>query len=95
MWALLVGPYSRFFALVWEYNQDAKLVDIRQPSSAAWTLPGLKQLYPHDVALGAAALELTGAGDRLFALYVAPLCHGCGALRKFVLFPKAFNASGE
>lgn len=42
--------------------------------------------FPHDFALGPAETSLTGAGDRLFAVYVAPLCEaGCGPLRKFVL----------
>lgn len=48
------------------------------------------------VALGAAPTALTGASDRLFALYVAPVCEaGCGPLRRYVLVPPGMQARGE
>lgn len=52
---------------------------------------GLEAAFPHDIALGAAPIALTGAGDRLFAAYVAPLCETCGPLQRFVLFPPHFD----
>lgn len=71
--------------------QDAALVnvDVRQPH-IRWAVPGLASLYPHDIALGAAPTTLSGASDRMYALYVAPTCGppGCGPLRRFVLKPE-------
>jgi hypothetical protein len=60
--------------------------------SFAWKLPNSTALWPHDLALGPAALQLTGAGDRLLSVYVAPLCEECGAIRKYVLVPQSFGA---
>lgn len=87
VWALRMGPYGSLLALTWQEDRAAHLVDVEH-SVRAWELPGLEKLYPHDFAIGPAELELNGAGDRLFAVYVAPLCGECGALRKFVLASK-------
>ena len=98
VWALAPGPYGRMLALAWERGRNATLVDVSAFDAAAplsWSLPGTEDLYPHDIALGAAPLALSGAGDRLFAVYVAPCCGGAdarrGALQKFVLFPTAYG----
>lgn len=66
-------------------------MDVGNPK-VFWALPDSVKLWPHDMALGAAAMPLTGAGDRMLALYVAPLCAECGALEKYVLIPKDFGA---
>lgn len=69
--------------------QNATLVNVRQPEEH-WVIPGMEASFPHDFALGAAPTQLTGASDRLFALYVAPVCAppmGCGPLRRFILKP--------
>eukprot|EP00775_Hariotina_reticulata_P011287 gene11287-11437_t len=87
VWALLQGPYGRVLALAWSPGKDAVLVDVATPAFS-WKLPNSKQLWPHDMALGPAALHLTGAADRLLSLYVAPLCADCGPLQKYVLFPQ-------
>lgn len=90
VWALAKGPYGRTLALTWKPGMDATLVDVMQPSFA-WKLPNSTTLWPHDLALGPAALQLTGAGDRLLSVYVAPLCEECGAIQKYVLFPQSFG----
>jgi len=93
VWALIKGPYGRTLALCWDQGKDARVVDVGgQASNVFWTVPDSKQLWPHDMALGAAALPLTGAGDRMLALYVAPLCADCGPLEKYVLVPNDFGA---
>ncbi len=89
-WALLAGPYGQVLALVWELGKPAQLLDVEHPERA-WLLPGLEQGYPHDAALGAAALAVSGPGERLFAVYVAPTCPGCKSLQKFVLLPGGFE----
>jgi hypothetical protein len=91
VWALAKGPYGRTLALVWDEGVEARVVDVAQ-SNVHWTLPDSVKLWPHDMALGAAAVPLTGAGDRMLALYVAPLCAGCGPLEKYVLVPQDFGA---
>lgn len=91
VWALLKGPYGRTLTLCWDEHKEARLVDVGQPK-VFWTLPDSVKLWPHDMALGAAAMPLTGAGDRMLALYVAPLCADCGVLEKYVLIPKDFGA---
>lgn len=92
VWSLITGPYGRTFALVWAPGNDASLVDIAAPDAGGWVLPGSADMWPHDAALGAAPLALTGVGDRLLALYVAPLCEeGCGPMRKYVFVPPAFS----
>jgi hypothetical protein len=90
-WALLAGPYGQALVLAWELGKPASLVDLADPRRT-WLLPGLEQGYPHDVALGAAALGLSGPGERFFAVYVAPTCPGCKSLQKFVLLPGGFQA---
>lgn len=70
--------------------QDARLVQLsNQKQLQSWTLPGLKHTFPHDIAVAAASTALTGTGERLFALLVAPTCAppGCGPLQRFVLAP--------
>ncbi len=95
VWALIAGPYGKHLALTWRQGRAARLVDLSTRGNAFWELPGLDSQFPHDVALGPAPLALTGAGDRLFAAYIAPLCAGCGPLRRFVLFPATFTAPHE
>lgn len=57
-----------------------------------WVLPGLRDTFPHDIALGPAPTALSGASDRLFALYVAPTCGvACGGLRRFILSPHGWT----
>jgi hypothetical protein len=94
VWALAKGPYGRTLAITWKPGFDATLVDVMEPSFA-WKLPNSTNLWPHDIALGPAALQLTGAGDRLLAVYVAPLCEECGAIQKYILFPQSFGAPGK
>lgn len=89
-WALIAGPYGQPFVLAWEQGKPAKLVDIAFPERS-WELPGQEQFFPHDIALGAAAMGLSGAGERMFALYVAPTCPGCPSLQKFVLVPGQYE----
>jgi hypothetical protein len=91
VWALTKGPYGRTLALVWDEGVEARVVDVAE-SNVHWTLPDSVKLWPHDIALGAAAMPLTGAGDRMLALYVAPLCASCGPLEKYVLVQKDFGA---
>lgn len=91
VWAVMKGPYGRTLALAWAEGGEAHLVDIAQ-NNVYWTLPDSVKLWPHDMALGPAAMPLTGAGDRMLALYVAPLCKECGQLEKYVLVPKGFGA---
>lgn len=90
VWALRTGPYGSVLAMTWEKGQDAKLVNVHFPDKQ-WVLPGLKDKFPHDIALGAASVALSGAGEPMFALYVTPLCQGCGPLQKLVLFPPGFE----
>ncbi|GBF95833.1 peptidyl-glycine alpha-amidating monooxygenase A precursor [Raphidocelis subcapitata] len=92
VWALRAGPYGRVLALTWELGADASLVEVTgfdATYAPSWKLPGTAALWPHDFALGAAPLALSGARDRLFAVWLAPLCVGCGPVRKFVLFPNS------
>ncbi|KAF6260690.1 PHM/PNGase F domain-containing protein [Scenedesmus sp. NREL 46B-D3] len=91
VWALAKGPYGRTLALTWKPGFDATLLDVAEPSFA-WRMPNSTALWPHDFALGPAALQLTGAGDRLLAVYVAPLCEECGPVQKYVLVPQSFGA---
>jgi hypothetical protein len=105
VWSLLQGPYGRTLALLFDSSSaagggnggdsksDAVLVDSDRPAAASWTLPGTAGKWPHDIALGAAPLALTGAGERLFALWSAPLCpeRSCGPVLKHVLFPPGFG----
>ncbi|KAF8067346.1 pam-b [Scenedesmus sp. PABB004] len=91
VWALAKGPYGRTIALTWTQGRDAALVDVGAPAFA-WALPNSTDAWPHDFALGPAPLPLTGAGDRLLAVFVAPLCAACGAVQKYVLMPAAFGA---
>lgn len=91
VWAVIKGPYGRTFALCWDEGKEARVVDVDQ-AGVHWAIPDSAKLWPHDMALGAAALPLSGAGERMLALYVAPLCPGCGPLEKYVLFPKDFGA---
>lgn len=87
--ALAKGPYGRNLALTWQPGSAAVLVDVNQPSFK-WELPSSEALKPHDFALGPAAMQLSGAGDRLLAVYIAPQCPGC-VLQKYVLFPDNFQ----
>ncbi|KAI8471286.1 MAG: PHM/PNGase F domain-containing protein [Monoraphidium minutum] len=90
VWALRPGPYGRVLALAWERSANATLVEVSQFDEAeptTWLLPGTADLWPHDMALGAAPLALSGAGARLFAVHIAPLCAGCGPVAKYVFFP--------
>eukprot|EP00878_Enallax_costatus_P000444 GHUV01000535.1.p1 GENE.GHUV01000535.1~~GHUV01000535.1.p1 ORF type:complete len:875 (+),score=241.60 GHUV01000535.1:368-2992(+) len=91
VWALTKGPYGRTFALCWSPGQDAVIVDVYHPE-ASWKLPNSTNLWPHDFVMGPAALSLTGVGDRLLAVYVAPLCDGCSPIQKYILFPQSFGA---
>lgn len=91
VYALAKGPYGRSLALAWKLGSPAVLVDVLQPEFN-WQLPNSTELWPHDFALGPAALSLTGAGDRLLAVYVAPLCNTCGPVKKYILFPNTFGA---
>eukprot|EP00197_Chlamydomonas_leiostraca_P013619 CAMPEP_0202860488 /NCGR_PEP_ID=MMETSP1391-20130828/2163_1 /ASSEMBLY_ACC=CAM_ASM_000867 /TAXON_ID=1034604 /ORGANISM="Chlamydomonas leiostraca, Strain SAG 11-49" /LENGTH=823 /DNA_ID=CAMNT_0049539651 /DNA_START=226 /DNA_END=2694 /DNA_ORIENTATION=+ len=92
VWSLVMGPYGLVLALTWESGKDARLVNLVFRDQH-WVLPGLASSYPHDIALGPAPTALSGASDRLFALYVAPTCSppGCGPLRRFVLRPHGFK----
>lgn len=63
-----------------------------------WTLPGIEDQYPHEVAIGPAPLALSGAGERLHAVYVVPTCPPaqCGKMRRFVALPQGHRLpSGE
>lgn len=91
VWALTKGPYGRTLALVWAEGKQAHVIDVAQ-ERLSWPIPDSVKLWPHDMALGAAAMPLTGAGDRMLALYVAPLCAECGPLEKYVLVPKDYDA---
>ncbi|KXZ51597.1 hypothetical protein GPECTOR_12g561 [Gonium pectorale] len=88
VWALKFGPYGEQLVLTWTQGTDAKLVNVKFPAQY-WSLPGTANLSPHDFVLGGAAPALTGAGDRLFAVFVASVgvaCDkACGPLHKFVL----------
>lgn len=86
VWALTKGPYGRTLALCWSEGAEARVVDVDK-NNVFWSLPDSVKLWPHDLALGAAATPLSGAGDRMLALYVAPLCADCGPLEKYVLVP--------
>ncbi|KAF6253795.1 hypothetical protein COO60DRAFT_389579 [Scenedesmus sp. NREL 46B-D3] len=86
--ALAKGPYGRILALMWEPGMDAVIVDAGSPTQN-WTLPNTTDLFPHDMAVGPAPVQLSGAGERLLAVYISPLCEGC-SLRKYVLFPEGF-----
>lgn len=90
VWALTKGPYGRTLALAWKPGTPAALVDVAEPS-IHWQLPNSTNMWPHDLALGPAPLQLTGAGDRLLAVYVAPLCEECGPVHKFVVFPQNYG----
>lgn len=91
VWALTKGPYGRTLALVWAESKQAQLIDVAQ-ERLSWPIPDSVKLWPHDMALGAAAMPLTGAGDRMLAVYLAPLCAECGPLEKYVLVPKDYDA---
>jgi peptidylamidoglycolate lyase len=96
VWALRPGPYGRTLALCWQEGKDAQLVDVVRGAANAWTLPDTANAWPHDFALGPAPLALTGAGDRLLAVYVAPLClAGCGPLQRYVVFPGDYQEPEE
>ncbi|GFR52234.1 hypothetical protein Agub_g14767 [Astrephomene gubernaculifera] len=76
VWSLRFGPYGEQLALTWKEGETARLVNVRFPA-IFWPLPDSSRLAPHDFLLGAAPLELTGSGDRLFAVYVAPVGAAC------------------
>lgn len=59
VWAVLKGPYGRTLALCWSEGREARLVDVNQ-NNIQWTLPDSHNSWPHDMALGAAAMPLTG-----------------------------------
>ncbi|EFJ48883.1 hypothetical protein VOLCADRAFT_120843 [Volvox carteri f. nagariensis] len=89
-WALGFGPYGEQLVLMWSEGQDARLVNVRFPQQF-WNLPGTARLSPHDFQLGGAPMQLAGAGDRMYAVYLASVgaaCdQNCGPLRKFVVVP--------
>lgn len=93
-WALGFGPYGEQLALMWEEGKPGRLVRV-EFADQGWDIPGTELLSPHDFALGAAALAISGAGDRLFALYVASVGAACGkkcgALHKYVLLPSGYK----
>jgi hypothetical protein len=72
-------------------------VDVLRNGEITWVVSNTTDLWPHDFALGAAPLALTGASDRLYAMYVAPLKSGGGGgpLQKFVMFPVAYEEPQE
>ena len=86
VWALMVKPQGGVVALAWDLGRKAMLVSIVNPSQT-WELPGIEKEYPHELALGPAPLALSGAGERVQAIYVVPTCsaaEGCGRLKRFV-----------
>lgn len=50
-----------------------------------WEVKGVGA--PHDLALTAAPLEITGAGERALAVYISETRESGSSLRKFVLLP--------
>lgn len=89
-YAVSAGPYGSYLSLHWREGSLATLVDMMFPDKI-WEVPGLEDKQAHDFTIGAAPVELTGAGERLYAVYVAPLCSDCGPLRKYVLFPPGYT----
>lgn len=59
VWAVMKGPYGRTLALCWSEGAEARVMDVNQ-NNVFWTLPDSANLWPHDMALGAAAMPLTG-----------------------------------
>lgn len=48
---------------------------------------------PHDLALTAAPLEITGPGERALAVYISETRRTGSSLRKFILLPDGAHAS--
>eukprot|EP00210_Caulerpa_lentillifera_P005706 g5457.t1 len=92
--ALTRGPYSTILALAWQPNQETTIFQFDSTKGqvkviAKWRIPSFA--FPHDITLSAAPIEATGAGDRLFALYVTEV--DSHRLRKFILCPPNFEFS--
>ncbi|KAG2498330.1 hypothetical protein HYH03_003590 [Edaphochlamys debaryana] len=97
-WSLAFGPYGEQLALMWADGKDAQIVNVKFGTSsdqARWTLPGTAKGAPHDFVLGAAPTELSGAGDRFYAAYVASVgsvCGDkCGPVAKWVFVPQGMK----
>eukprot|EP00803_Ostreobium_quekettii_P002596 evm.model.scf_760EXC.6 EVM.evm.TU.scf_760EXC.6 scf_760EXC:55513-65279(+) len=94
VFAVTPGPYGTVLALVgkWEPNSKLWVYEIGSEYHDVvhkWEVHGVE--YPHDFAIGAAPMELTGAGERLPALYVAETKPKGSSLKKFVLMPSSFQ----
>ena len=50
-----------------------------------WEVKGVGA--PHDLALTAAPLEVTGPGERALAVYISETREAGSSLRKFILLP--------
>lgn len=55
-----------------------------------WEVPGVAS--PHDLALTAAPLEITGPGERALAVYISETAPAGSTLRKFILLPEGAAA---
>lgn len=90
-YAVRVGPYASPMVLVWDRERSgvARLV-VLSPAigdiAAGFDLEGVNS--PHDFAVMAAPVELTGAGERAVAVVVAETAPRGSRLRKFVLIRK-------
>ncbi|GMH42040.1 hypothetical protein BSKO_09959 [Bryopsis sp. KO-2023] len=94
LWALTKGPYGTIAALAWDENSTTTLVILDSDSQMSWEIPDVD--WPHDIALGAAPMEITGPENRLFAFYVAETKHdGTSGIRKFISTPKNFSPAVE
>lgn len=90
--ALTRGPYNTFLALAWKEAEPATIYQFSSEEDkvqviSEWKIPAFE--FPHDITLSAAPVEATGAGDRLFALYVAEV--DSQRIRKYILCPPDFD----
>lgn len=90
--ALTRGPYNTFLALAWNKPEPATIYQFSSEEDkvkviSEWKIPAFE--FPHDITLSAAPIEATGAGDRLFALYVAEV--DSQRIRKYILCPPGFD----
>lgn len=90
-YAVKMGPYGTPLVLAWDRDRSGKSFLVSLSISLgridnSWELEGLNS--PHDMALLAAPMELSGPGDRMVSLLVAETAPSGSTIRKFIIVPK-------
>lgn len=89
-YGMTAGPYGSIFVLCWARDSDSVTLVVMDPAAGgqvvqSWPLSGVHA--PHDLTLTAAPLEVTGAGERAVAVYIAETRAKASSLRKFTILP--------